>query len=128
VRASILTAAVVFAAGGFVISSCNEDDKRSSSHDVMKKNDMESQGEDRYTPVPENTHLVPDSATAVKLAEIIFLIRFKSHVNSRRPFTAKEHADYWYVSGTVPPMMVGGVPYLRISKHNAAVLSIGHSR
>lgn len=127
-RVSVLTTAIISIVVVFVVSCWSDENHRSATNDLVKKNDTIPEDQDQYTPIDENIRLVPDSATAIALAEIIFRTRFKSNIDSRKPFTATEYAEYWYVSGTLPPMMVGGVPYLRIAKHNAAVLSLGHGR
>jgi len=81
---------------------------------------------------------VPDSATAVQIAEAILIpIYGKKHVESERPFTAKLEGDVWTVGGTLrcpdgkggfTPQCDGGVAVVKISKIDAHILYVMHGK
>lgn len=79
---------------------------------------------------------VPDSATAVKVAEAVLLpVYGEKQIESERPFTAKLRNEVWTVAGTlhcpdgkggITTDCVGGVAVVRISKIDARILSMIH--
>jgi NTF2 fold immunity protein of polymorphic toxin system component len=79
---------------------------------------------------------VPDSATAVKIAEAVLVpIYGKKQIESEQPFTAKLKDDVWTVSGTLrcpdgkggmTTQCDGGVAVVQISKVDAHVISMTH--
>lgn len=79
---------------------------------------------------------VPDSATAVKIAEAVLVPVFgKKKIESEEPFTAKLKDGVWTVSGTlhctdrngaITTHCVGGAAEAKISKADARILSLVH--
>lgn len=93
------------------------------SHGTMVKN--------RTFPdsLPKQAVIVPDSLAAVRLADLHFQLAFTTlYVSGRRRLIAKDMGDHWYVTGSLPPKTLGGVPEVRISKRDAAVVSLVHYR
>jgi hypothetical protein len=80
---------------------------------------------------------VPDSATAVRIAESTLIpVYGKKRIMSEEPFTATLQDDVWTVAGTlhcpdgkggVTTNCVGGVAVVKISKINAHIISIIHT-
>jgi len=79
---------------------------------------------------------VPDSTTAVKIAEAVLVpVYGKKQIDSEQPFTAKLKDDVWTVSGTLrcpdgrggmTTQCDGGVAVVQISKVDAHVVSMTH--
>jgi len=79
---------------------------------------------------------VPDSATAVKIAEAVLVpVYGKKKIDSEEPFHAKLDKDVWTVSGTLrcpdgkggtTTLCVGGVAVVQISKFDGRILSVTH--
>ena len=93
------------------------------------------QGKAGYIP---KTGYVPDSDTAVKVAEAVLVpVYGKKQIESERPFTATLKNDVWTVEGTlrcpdgkggVTTDCDGGVAVVRISKRDARVLYMLHGK
>jgi hypothetical protein len=86
---------------------------------------------------PPRSGYVPDSATAVKIAEAVLIpVYGKEHIESERPFTAELNNGVWTVAGTLrcsdgkggitTRLCVGGVATVKISKSDARVLFMIH--
>ena len=72
--------------------------------------------------------VVPDSITAIKIAEIIWVNVYGKSVLETKPFKASLKADsLWVVEGTLNAKD-GGTPYLEIQKNNCKILKITHSK
>jgi len=76
---------------------------------------------------------VPDSQTAVKVAEAVLLpIYGKEKIESERPFTAKLKDGVWTVTGMLHcpngNTCDGGVAEVRISKDDARILYMLHGK
>jgi hypothetical protein len=81
---------------------------------------------------------VPDSATAVKIAEAVLVpIYGEKQIESEQPLIAKLRNDVWTVSGTlhcpddkggVTSHCSGGVAIVRISKADAHILYLIHGK
>jgi NTF2 fold immunity protein of polymorphic toxin system component len=79
---------------------------------------------------------VPDSATAVKIAEAVLVpVYGKKQIESEQPFTAKLETDIWTVSGTlhcpdgkggITTHCEGGVAVVKISRIDAHIVSMIH--
>lgn len=72
--------------------------------------------------------LVPDAATAVRIAEAVWLPIYGKGIYEKRPFVAKLKGDVWVVSGTLPKDTLGGVPEAHIAKRDARVLKVVHGQ
>ncbi len=78
--------------------------------------------------VPPNG-VVPDSATAVRIAEAVLLPIYGEEVLKReRPLKAVLHEGVWTVEGTLPEEVMGGVAEIDISKTNGSILRISHGQ
>jgi len=85
---------------------------------------------------------VPDSATAVKIAEAVLIpVYGQQKIESEKPFTAKLKDDVWFVSGTLycaggqaPGQFIrltsdcNGLLEVRISKDDGRILKIIHHK
>ena len=81
------------------------------------------------------TNLVPDRATAVRIAEAILIpIYGESTIKGERPFNARLANDTWFVEGTMRdgPLglfpNLGGVALVQLSRTNAMILRVTHGR
>jgi hypothetical protein len=73
--------------------------------------------------------VVPDEATAVKIAEAVFPPIFGTEeVAKYFPYHAQIKEGVWTVYGTLKPGSRGGTPMLRIEKQDARVLEVWHSQ
>jgi hypothetical protein len=77
---------------------------------------------------------VPDSATAARIAEAVWIpIYGEANIRRQRPFRAELHNGVWTVTGTLAPTRpgwarVGGVALARIAKRDGRVLRVSHGR
>jgi hypothetical protein len=78
---------------------------------------------------------VPDSKTAVKIAEAVLIPVFgEKKIESERPFTATLKNGVWTVEGTLhcpdgtSTSCDGGVAEVRISKNDARILHMLHGK
>jgi len=71
--------------------------------------------------------VVPDEATAIRIAEAIWLPKYGSKIYTDLPFKAAlKDSTVWIVSGTMPPRMKGGTPYIEIRKRDCRILKVTH--
>jgi hypothetical protein len=77
---------------------------------------------------------VPDSATAVKIAEAVLIpVYGEKQIQSEQPFTAKLKKGVWSVQGTLhcpdgKANCFGGVAEIQISKDDGRILSMSHGK
>lgn len=81
---------------------------------------------------PEN-EIVPDEATAIKIAEAIGLPVFGKHISDYKPFHASlENDSIWHVYGLPKKtwfyIQLGGSPEFDIQKKDGKVLKVNLSR
>lgn len=88
---------------------------------------LSAEDERTITPIPPRG-LVPDEATAVRIAEAIFIAFYGEQVLQQRPFRAALHGNQWYVHGTLKANAVGGTAFAAISKRDARVVQFFHSK
>ena len=79
---------------------------------------------------------VPDSATAVQIAEAVLVPVFgRKQIESEKPLTAKLENDVWTVAGTLrcpdgkggtTSLCFGGAAVVQISKIDARIVSMTH--
>ena len=82
--------------------------------------------------------LVPDSTTAKKIAETIWLPIYGKSIYKERPFVATLMGDsVWIVTGTVPKSKVvgryayirwGGALYIEIRKSDCMITKVTHGK
>jgi NTF2 fold immunity protein len=86
-------------------------------------------GGNRSRYVPPNGY-VPDEHTAVAIAEAVLVpIYGENLIKAERPFHATIAHGVWTVMGTLPKGYdVGGVAVLKLSKSDARILQVIHSK
>jgi hypothetical protein len=84
---------------------------------------------------PRKNGYVPDEATAVRIAEAVFIpIYGEKRLHAEQPFHAVLKSDYWVVSGTLPKprnpneVIVGGTMTAEINRLTGCIRSVYHSR
>ena len=78
--------------------------------------------------LPENG-CVPDEETAIQIAEVVWLSVYGDSIYKKKPFRAELFGDsLWIVAGSLPPDMLGGVPYIEIQKRDCKILGVGHGK
>ncbi len=71
---------------------------------------------------------VPDSATAVKIAQIIFVRVYGEKVLGKKPFVATLRNGIWTVDVTLEKGMDGGVPHIEIQKSDGKIVYLIHGK
>ncbi len=73
---------------------------------------------------------VPNSSTAIKIAEIIWLPIYGNSILKEKPFVAKliKNGTVWLVRTTLPDNMVGGECYIEIMKKDCKVLKVWNEK
>ena len=73
---------------------------------------------------------VPNSETAIKIAEAVWFPIYGNNIYDKKPFVAKlVDSTIWIVTGSLPEeRMRGGVPYIEIQKEDGRVLIVKHSK
>jgi hypothetical protein len=73
--------------------------------------------------------VVPDKATAIKIAEAVWIpIYGGKELEREKPFHAELTGTVWQVSGTLPPDTKGGTAVAEISKIDGRILRISHGK
>jgi NTF2 fold immunity protein len=73
--------------------------------------------------------LVPDSLTAIKIAEAIWLPIYGEHIYESKPFKARsKDSTVWVVEGTLEKGFYGGVPYIEIQRSDCKILKVTHGK
>jgi hypothetical protein len=92
------------------------------------------QTERQHAYVPPNG-FVPDSATATRVAEAIWIpIYGEAQIRGQRPYRATLRKGVWTVTGTLKQptepgrRAVGGVALAEISRRDARILRVSHGR
>jgi hypothetical protein len=72
---------------------------------------------------------IPDSASAIKLAEIVWLNVYGSEINDEKPFKAKlKDGEIWIVEGTLNKYEFGGVAHIEIQRSDGKILKVIHGK
>jgi len=71
---------------------------------------------------------IPDKATAIKVAEAVWLPIYGDKVKNKKPYKIKLENGVWYIEGTLPQNCTGGVPYIEIQKKDGKVLKVMHGK
>lgn len=69
---------------------------------------------------------VPNEATAIKIAEAVWLPIYGESIYEERPFGARLEDGIWIVTGSLPEGWLGGVAECEISKDTSEILRISH--
>lgn len=90
---------------------------------------LSAQSEGKHSYVPPNG-FVPDSATAVRIAEAVWIpIYGEKQMRRERPFVAHLSAGVWTVeSSLLRPSNVGGVAVAEIAKQDGRILRVSHGK
>jgi hypothetical protein len=71
--------------------------------------------------------VVPNEATAIKIAEAIWLPIYGKKIYEDLPFKAElRDSSVWIVQGTLPKGMKGGTAYIEIQKRDCKILKVTH--
>ncbi|MGD0941560.1 MAG: YbbC/YhhH family protein [Terracidiphilus sp.] len=77
---------------------------------------------------PSNGY-VPDERTAVTIAEAVLIpIYGEKTIAGEKPFHAKLNGDIWVVNGTLASGSLGGVAIVELSRKDAQIISVTHSK
>ncbi|SHM49602.1 YbbC/YhhH family protein [Mucilaginibacter sp. OK098] len=74
---------------------------------------------------------IPNSVSAIKVAEIVWLNVYGSEINDEKPFIAKlKDGKVWIVVGTFNggKHAKGGVAYIEIQKSDGKILKVIHGK
>jgi hypothetical protein len=78
--------------------------------------------------VAQPVDLVPDSDTAIKIAEVIGTRLYGKTITIERPFQARLEGQVWVVQGTLPKGFRGGVMTIKIARKDGRVLFVMHDK
>lgn len=82
-----------------------------------------------YGYIPVDKGYVPDSLSALQIGKIILTqIYGKERIESKEPYHVSLRNDVWIITGSLPPLSLGGVPCILLSRKTGAVLSVYHGR
>lgn len=86
-----------------------------------------SKGDTLANQMPK-TGVVPDAATALKIAEAIWLPIYGKDIQSQKPFqvTINKAGTIWTVQGTRKQLSPGGTTYIEIQKSDCKILKVTH--
>lgn len=71
---------------------------------------------------------VRDEATAIRIAEAVWLSVYGKQIYEQRPFRAELVKGVWIVTGSLPKDCAGGVPIARIRHEDGQILQIIHTQ
>jgi len=72
---------------------------------------------------------VPDSATAVKIAEAVWLPIYGERIFEQKPYEVTLQDSIWIVRGTIPyGERLEGTAYIEIQKSDCKILEVNHGR
>ena len=78
--------------------------------------------------VPE-AGFVPDEQTAIRIAEAVWTpIYGQQSIEEKRPFRVKLIKGVWYVEGSIPEGMRGGMPEAEIAQADGKILRVSHGK
>lgn len=104
----------------FVLWSCRQSELDSAHQNVKERAD------NLY--IPEGG-FVPDSETAIRVAEAVWIPIYGEAVMNKKPFKAELINDsLWIVVGTLHSGELGGVPYAEIQKADGRIVGVSHGK
>jgi len=92
---------------------------------------------------PSDRNYVPDSQTAIKIAEAVWYPIYGDEIYSKRPFVAELTDDsIWHVYGSLPKSYIeiakngdttyvvnhGGVPHIFLNKSDGKIIDVYHTK
>jgi alpha-L-fucosidase len=86
-----------------------------------------SKGDPLANQMPK-TGVVPNAATALKIAEAIWLPIYGKDILNQKPFqaTLNKEGTIWTVQGTQKQPSPGGTAYIEIQKSDCKILKVTH--
>ncbi len=69
---------------------------------------------------------VPDEATAIRIAEAVWLPIYGKDIYEEKPFIVGLRDGVWTVTGSLPGGRKGGVAEVEISKEDGRILRVSH--
>lgn len=79
-------------------------------------------------PPQEEQNYVPDSITAIKIAEAVWLPKYGKRIYKKKPFTATLQNDtIWVVRGTLHHKK-GGAPFAEIQKKDGKIINVYYTK
>lgn len=76
--------------------------------------------------------ILPNEASAIKLAETILVNIYGEKVLNERPFVAKVSGDYWIIDGTLHCLQgsicKGGTAHIELNRKDGAVKNVIHGK
>lgn len=94
----------------------------------FQKNKKFKQQNQKDSYIPANG-FVPDSATAIKIAEAIWVPIYGTSVLEEKPYTViLEKDSIWIVDGTLKEGWLGGTAHIEIQKKDCKILNVIHGK
>lgn len=93
----------------------------------LSKDNEQSAQQQQLMNQTESDDYVPDEATALKIAEAIWLPIYGEKVLNEKPYVAELKEGVWYVHGSLKAEK-GGVAYIEINKKDCKVLNVYHTK
>ena len=70
---------------------------------------------------------VPDSTTAVQIAQILFVRVYGEKALKKKPFIATlKNGRIWVIEGSIDEGVDGGVPHIEIQKSDGRIINLYH--
>ncbi len=86
-------------------------------------------GDNNKLKINKSINIIPDSKTAEKIAEAIFVANYGDFVLKQKPYKVELVGDsLWVVSGVREKYTPGGVAKIKILKKNCKVLELSHGK
>jgi hypothetical protein len=75
------------------------------------------------------TEVVPDSSTAIRIAEKVLLLEYGQSIEAMKPLVIDTCTEtYWVVRGSMPKDEIGGVPYVKLSRKDGVTIDMYHTK
>ena len=71
---------------------------------------------------------VRNEATAIRIAEAVWLSFYGEQIYEQRPFRAQLVKGIWIVTGSLPKDCPGGVPIARIRREDGQIVQVVHTQ
>jgi hypothetical protein len=75
---------------------------------------------------------VPDSETAIKIAEAVWFPIYGKRIYKQKPYVVRYENGIWFVNGSLnmssEEIVVGGVAYIEICKADGKILNVYHTK
>lgn len=105
---------------------CQKDVKKNSNLNVLYEYSLHQVLKDKEG---LSFDAIPDSITAVKVAEVILAKRFGAEtIEAEKPFTAILMEGYWIVYGYLPEGYTGGVAEIFMKKRTGEIIRLVHTK